>query len=197
MILDPAPLPPTTAPRLRSGRTALRWALALGALGVLAGALTAYLRFSPVLSLVLREPAEVEVPVEGVRKRDLVSTFGAPRDGGLRTHRGADIFARKGVPVRSATAGWVIRVGNDRLGGRVVKVLGEGRAVYYYAHLDDFAPDLHEGQKVAAGATLGFVGNTGNAKTTPAHLHFGVYRLGLLGARAVDPVPWLKLRASR
>jgi murein DD-endopeptidase MepM/ murein hydrolase activator NlpD len=87
--------------------------------------------------------------------------------------------------------GEVWRVGNDSLGGRVVTVLGEGRSLYYYAHLDDWADGLMKGQRVERGMVLGTVGNTGNARTTPPHLHFGVYRLGLFRNRAVDPAPLL------
>jgi murein DD-endopeptidase MepM/ murein hydrolase activator NlpD len=78
----------------------------------------------------------------------------------------------------------------------VVTVLGEGPALYYYAHLDDWAQGLAPGQEVKAGAALGTVGNTGNARTTPPHLHFGVYRLGLFSTRAVDPAPMLVSAAA-
>ena len=46
---------------------------------------------------------------------------------------------------------------------------------YYYAHLSGFAEGLEEGQYVTADTLLGFVVNTGNAITTPPHLHFGIY----------------------
>ena len=45
---------------------------------------------------------------------------------------------------------------------------------FYYAHLDRWAAGLFEGMEVRSGDLLGYVGNTGNAKTTPSHLHFGV-----------------------
>ena len=137
------------------------------------------------------EPLEMEMPVKGVAAGNLVSTFGAPRSGG-RQHRGADIFAAKGTPVLSATRGVCQRIGWDSLGGKVVWVVGEGPALYYYAHLDDWAVDLEEGEAVEAGQVLGYVGNTGNAGTTPAHLHFGIYKLRWLHPSAVDPVPLLK-----
>lgn len=92
--------------------------------------------------------------------------------------------------------GTVWKVGNDSLGGRVVTVLGEGPAFYYYAHLDQWAPGLSRGHRVVPGQLLGTVGNTGNARSTPPHLHFGVYRLGLSGVRAVDPVPLLRKNPS-
>ncbi len=136
------------------------------------------------------------VPVEGVGPKQLASTWHAPRSGGRR-HEGADVFAKKGTPVVSAVDGHVWRVGEDRLGGNVVWVLGEGHTLYYYAHLDQFADGLAVGQRVRRGTTLGLVGNTGNARTTPSHLHFGMYRIGWRGIRAVDPVPRLQRLATR
>ena len=51
---------------------------------------------------------------------------------------------------------------------------------------------MQAGQRVRAGDTLGLVGNTGNARNTNPHLHFGVYRSG---QGAVDPLPFVR-RAS-
>lgn len=130
----------------------------------------------------------VAPPVEGAVVR---STWHAPRPGG-RSHEGIDLFARRGTPVRSATRGVVWKVGDDPLGGRVVTVLGDGPAFYYYAHLDGFADGLKVGDRVKPGVPLGTVGNTGNARTTPPHLHFGVYRIGTFRTRAVDPARLLR-----
>ncbi len=142
-------------------------------------------------------PTVLRVPVEGVRRRDLVSTFGAPRDGGRRKHEGADTFSRKGTPVVAAAPGRVVRIGNDRLGGQVVSVLGAGNRVYYYAHLDSWAEGLKLGQRVGAGDPLGAVGNTGNARTTPPHLHFAIFQIGLFTTHAIDPVPSLRVANER
>ena len=131
------------------------------------------------------------MPVEGLAREKVVSTWHARR-GQSRRHEGVDLFAPRGTPVRSATRGVVWRVGEDALGGRVVSVVGEGRALYYYAHLDTWAAGLRPGDEVQPGALLGTVGNTGNARTTPPHLHFGVYRVGLAGARPTDPAPLLQ-----
>jgi murein DD-endopeptidase MepM/ murein hydrolase activator NlpD len=96
--------------------------------------------------------------------------------------------------VLSATRGEVWRIGTDSLGGNVVTVLGEGPALYYYAHLDDWEDGLVVGRRVEKGTPLGVVGNTGNARNTPPHLHFGVYRVGWWRSRAVDPAPLLGVR---
>lgn len=114
----------------------------------------------------------------------LTDTWGAPRSGGRR-HEGIDIFAPKGTPVVSTTRGVVTRVGTNRLGGQVVGVLGPALEFHYYAHLDRFG-DFREGDLVQPGDVLGFVGNTGNARGTPPHLHYGIYRQG-----ALNPYPRL------
>ena len=141
-----------------------------------------------IARLRLREPdARLAMPVEGVRAAQVADTWRAPRPGG-RLHQGQDIFARRGTPVRSATAGYVVRVGTDPLGGRVVSVMGAGGRVYYYAHLDAHAPGLARGDRVESGTLLGRVGDSGNARGTPPHLHFGVYA----GRGAIDPLPLMR-----
>lgn len=138
-----------------------------------------------------RPPTRYVVPVAGVAAAALRSTWGAPRSGGRR-HRGADIFAKRGTPVVSAVDGVVWRVGTNPLGGKVIWIVGEGGAAYYYAHLDTWRPGLRAGDRVVAGGLLGTVGNTGNARTTPAHLHFAVEPITLFGISAIDPVPVLR-----
>ena len=136
-------------------------------------------------------PGVLEVPVHGVQRPSLHSSWGEPRSG-HRRHAGIDIFARRGTPVVAAAEGIVVRIGTtDRLGGNTVWVAGKPSTLYYYAHLEGFRAGLRVGDHVAAGDVIGRVGNTGNARTTPPHLHFGMYP----AARAfwpVDPTPMLK-----
>jgi murein DD-endopeptidase MepM/ murein hydrolase activator NlpD len=135
-------------------------------------------------------PTRLTVPVQGVGRRSLHSSWGEPRSG-HRRHQGIDIFARRGTPVVAAAGGEVVRIGHDRLGGNVVWVAGEGARLYYYAHLSQFRDGLHVGEQVRAGEALGSVGNTGNARDTPPHLHFGIYP----AVRVFSPVdPALALR---
>ncbi len=137
--------------------------------------------------LAMREPDEqLAMPVKGVRAKQIADTWGAPRANG-RGHSGQDIFAQRGTPVYSATDGYVLHVGENDLGGKVVFVYGAGGRRYYYAHLDDFAPGLKAGDFVTTSSLLGYVGNTGNAKNTPPHLHFGVYGTG----GAINPLTLL------
>ncbi len=132
-------------------------------------------------------PTSLPMPVQGVRARQVADTFGAPR-GQARRHAGVDIFAPAGTPVLATTPGIVVAIREGGLGGRQVWVLGPARERHYYAHLRDWAPSLNEGDIVAPGTLLGSVGNTGNARTTPPHLHYGVYA----GDGARDPLPLLR-----
>jgi len=130
------------------------------------GRFRASLRLAPTLAF----------PVQPGTDRDIGSRFGAPRDAGARSHHGIDIFAKRGTPVVAAASGVVSRVNETNLGGKVVWLRDVSGNSLYYAHLDSQA--VSSGTRVSAGDTLGFVGNTGNARTTPPHLHFGVYRRG-------------------
>jgi murein DD-endopeptidase MepM/ murein hydrolase activator NlpD len=125
---------------------------------------------------------ELRMPVFGAKVSNVSDTWKAARDVN-RVHEGQDIFAEKGTPVFSATDGYVRRIGTNTLGGNHVFVTGAGGRRYYYAHLDSAAEGLAVGQKVTTDTVLGFVGNTGNAATTPSHLHFGMYE----GRVALNP----------
>ena len=128
-------------------------------------------------------------PVKDARPQSIGSVFGDPRDAGVRRHEGVDIFAPRGTPVVAASDGLVVRVGETARGGRVVWVLDPRRGIStYYAHLD--AQHVSTGAIVRAGETLGTVGNTGNARTTPPHLHFGIYAHG---EGAIDPEGFIRL----
>lgn len=125
-------------------------------------------------------------PVYGRDVTAIGSRYGDGRDGGLRRHEGLDIFAPRGTPVIAAAAGVVRSTRGNRLGGNVVWLRDELGRNHYYAHLDSQA--VRRGQRVAAGDTLGFVGNSGNARNTPPHLHFGLYSRG-----SFDPYPALQI----
>jgi murein DD-endopeptidase MepM/ murein hydrolase activator NlpD len=124
-------------------------------------------------------------PVYGHDTTAIGSWYGDPRDGGRRRHQGLDIFAPRGTPVLAAADGVVRSTRSNRLGGNVVWLRDNLGRTHYYAHLDTQV--VHRGERVQAGDTLGFVGNTGNARTTPPHLHFGIYSRG-----SFDPYPALQ-----
>ena len=124
--------------------------------------------FAPLNKLALR------LPVVGVRTAMLDDSWHAPRDGGARVHKGIDIFAPKGTEVVAVVDGVISFIGDQKLGGHCIWLTTENGASFYYAHLDRWAAGLYEGMEVQAGDLIGYVGNTGNAKYTPSHLHFGI-----------------------
>jgi peptidoglycan LD-endopeptidase LytH len=135
-----------------------------------------------------RAAPALRFPVSGAKVSDLHSVFGDIRDGGRRRHEGVDIFAKRGTPVLAASSGIVTRVNETAIGGRVVWVWDPSRSLsIYYAHLDQ--QRVATGARVRAGDLVGTVGNTGNAKTTAPHLHFGIYEGG---RGAIDPDPFIR-----
>jgi murein DD-endopeptidase MepM/ murein hydrolase activator NlpD len=126
--------------------------------------------------------AALPFPVAGASEDAIRSLFGASRDAGRRHHEGIDIFVRRLTPVLAVAAGRVMPR-QDALGGNTVWLNTPGTS-YYYAHLDRTA--VRDQQWVKAGDVLGYVGNSGNARNMPSHLHFGVYRWG---KNPIDPLP--------
>jgi murein DD-endopeptidase MepM/ murein hydrolase activator NlpD len=122
-------------------------------------------------------------------------TFGAFRgDVAGNWHHGDDIFAPLGAPILAVAKGTVFSVGwNDVGGNRLWLLDGQGNQ-FYYAHLSAYTPLAVNNAHVAAGAVLGFVGNTGDAQGTPYHLHFEIHPVGLLGKGydgVVNPTAYL------
>jgi murein DD-endopeptidase MepM/ murein hydrolase activator NlpD/SH3-like domain-containing protein len=137
---------------------------------------------------VTREPA-LSFPVQGRDSRQISSFFGASRDAGRRRHEGVDIFAPRGTPAVASVDGIITSVSTNSLGGNVVFLSDNQRNIrLYYAHLDRW--NVNTGQHVTIGDTIGFVGNTGNARTTGPHLHFGIYGFS---DGATDPLPFIRL----
>jgi murein DD-endopeptidase MepM/ murein hydrolase activator NlpD len=100
-------------------------------------------------------------------------------------HRGLDIFADFGTPVRATTAGVITRIASTGPGGNSVTMLGGDGATYYFAHLESAADGLEVGHNVELGTLVGFVGNTGNASGGAPHLHFEIRENG----EAIPPKP--------
>jgi murein DD-endopeptidase MepM/ murein hydrolase activator NlpD len=119
---------------------------------------------------------------------NFISSYGFPRSGG-RLHQGNDIFAPYGTPLFACERGVVTKMGTDSLGGIKLWISGESGTSYYYAHLSAFAIGVVDGTVVEPGTVVGFVGNTGNAISTPPHLHFEIHPGG---GPAIDPYPILK-----
>jgi murein DD-endopeptidase MepM/ murein hydrolase activator NlpD len=136
-------------------------------------------------TIVQRTLASLRFPVTGLTAAAVQSEFGAARDAGRREHEGIDIFAARNTPVIAVVDG-TAQPGVNALGGNVVWLRGRGeRRSFYYAHLT--RPAFEAMKTVAAGEIVGYVGNTGNARSTAPHLHFGIYEGG-----AIDPLPFLR-----
>lgn len=111
-----------------------------------------------------------------------------PRYGpGFRFHLGTDVFAPYGTPVRAPVDG-IAKSANGGLGGLTVKVYMEDGTYFYLAHLSGLPEGFTDGMAVKTGDIVGFVGDSGNARGTPPHLHIGIYPKG---GPAVDPKPIL------
>ena len=124
-------------------------------------------------------------PVSG-KKSSVKGYWGEYRNGNRR-HKGIDIHAKKGTPVLAVADGVVTEVSNGGKGGKCVWIKSTNHSwTAYYAHLDK--QKVRTGQVVKKGQVIGTVGNTGNAKYTPAHLHFGIYNKH----GAVNPLPYVK-----
>jgi murein DD-endopeptidase MepM/ murein hydrolase activator NlpD len=129
----------------------------------------------------LLAPEQVRIPVAGAGPGDWNPTsFWHEPWGRSGVHKGIDIFARKGTPVVAPTYGVVLYAGEIALGGKVLFALGPGWRLHYFAHLDELS--AAPGQIIGAGAALGKVGDSGNAKGKPPHLHYAVI--------SVLPRPW-------
>lgn len=137
-------------------------------------------------TLTLTTAASLAFPVPSDAKPKIGSFWGAARDGGSRSHEGIDIFGKFRTPVVAVADGYISSTRTNNLGGKVI-FLRPANANYslYYAHLDSQL--VSEGEYVQTGKMIGLMGNTGNAKNTPTHLHFGIYT----GLGAVDPLPYV------
>ena len=151
-----------------------------------------FLRLQPELlgsgsyTLELAIGPSLAYPLKAVNRKQIQSFFGVGRDNNTRRHEGIDIFSSFRTPVLAIAEGTVTRVNENNLGGKVVWLRPRGKDyTLYYAHLDEQIATA--GQEVLIGDTLGLMGNTGNAKTTPPHLHFGIYT----SEGAVDPLPFV------
>jgi len=130
-------------------------------------------------TVIIRKVASIDFPVAGKTSRAISSYFGDARDGGRREHHGVDIFAKRHTPIIAPAKGYVRFVGKRGMGGNVVWIYDSKRhQSLYFAHLE--TQTVRRYTYVNPGDTIGTVGNSGNARNTPPHLHFGIYKNGPL-----------------
>jgi murein DD-endopeptidase MepM/ murein hydrolase activator NlpD len=124
-------------------------------------------------------PAGLAIPVPGIKAKQLTDTFTQARAGGARVHDAIDIMADEGTPVIAAMDGTVEKLFFSDGGGGITAYIRspDQRWIYYYAHLQGYAPGLAEGQQVKRGQVIGRVGHTGNASAEGPHLHFAINRM--------------------
>jgi len=119
---------------------------------------------------------DLEIPVDGVKRKDLRNTFSDAR--GSRSHEALDIIAPRGTAVVAVEDGRIEKLFTSKAGGLTIYQFDPTETfAYYYAHLDRYADELREGQVVKRGDVIGAVGSTGNAAPDAPHLHFAIFRL--------------------
>jgi murein DD-endopeptidase MepM/ murein hydrolase activator NlpD len=147
-------------------------------------------------------PSGLVMPVQGVRPGQLANTFANARGSG-RVHNALDIMAPRGTPVLAAAEGTVERLHYSAGGGGITAYVrsADGRWMYYYAHLDAYAPGLAAGRRVERGEAIGTVGSTGNADPAGPHLHFAIHRMSASDrwyqGAPINPYPLLAATGPR
>ena len=120
---------------------------------------------------------QLSIPVRGVERSALRSSF-AEKRGSDRVHEAIDILAARHTPVIAVEDGTIARLFASQAGGTTIYQFDPGSTyVYYYAHLQRYAPGLAEGDHVKRGDVIGYVGTTGNAPEGTPHLHFAIFKM--------------------
>lgn len=138
-------------------------------------------------------PQDLRMPVAGANANSYNhDTFWYEGWGSSVVHKGVDIFAKRGTPIHSSTLGIVVAASEGGKGGKYVVILGPKWRLHYYAHLDEITTKPFT--LVSHDTVIGTVGNTGNAATTPAHLHYSIATLVPYPWRIDDaPLGWQKM----
>jgi peptidoglycan LD-endopeptidase LytH len=143
-------------------------------------------------------PLKIGAPLDSLKTSELHDSFNEIHNG--HRHEAIDIMRPRGTPIRAVTDGVIRKVFISRAGGLTIYEFDRASAYcFYYAHLDDYADQVHEGSRVARGEVIGYVGTTGDASPDAPQLHFAIFRLGpdkiWWKGEAIDPYPIL-LRAE-
>lgn len=135
----------------------------------------------------LRERKDRQVPIDSglldgtyscifeIDRTHFRDTWGAPRGGGSRRHKGTDVFAKFGEPVFAITSGRIQRLNSSKVGGISVYLKGDDGNLYYYTHLKGYVDGLSGGRRVEAGEHIAYNGATGNARGGAPHVHFQIH----------------------
>lgn len=121
-------------------------------------------------------PENFSMPVKGATHKSYAqNSFWFYPWGKSVTHKGVDIFAKRGTEVHPSTCGIVVFSGKFGRGGNAVMVLGPKWRIHYYAHLDSINKGLFS--VVSKKSLIGTVGSSGNAVGKPPHLHYTIKTL--------------------
>jgi murein DD-endopeptidase MepM/ murein hydrolase activator NlpD len=133
----------------------------------------------------------LRVPIDGEDIESFKGGFAETR-GGTRPHEAVDMLAPRNTPVHAVENGTIAKLFTSKAGGLTIYQFDpSGRLCYYYAHLQRYADGLKDGQAVAQGDVIGYVGTSGNAPANTPHLHFAVFELNAdkrwWQGKAIDP----------
>jgi murein DD-endopeptidase MepM/ murein hydrolase activator NlpD len=134
----------------------------------------------------------LRLPIDGASIAAMKGQFGEGRDKGSRGHEAVDLIAPRNTPVRAVDDGRIARLFFSKAGGNTIYQFDPtGRFCYYYAHLEQYARGIRQGQPVKAGEVIGYVGTSGNAPPDTPHLHLAIFVVTKPGqwwtGRAIDP----------
>lgn len=129
-----------------------------------------------VVLVVYLMPTETTIPVQHATAKDWnpYSYWYYPW-GESGVHKGIDIFAKQGTPTLASTSGIVLFKGQLKRGGNVIVIIGPKWRIHYYAHLKSY--NVRALEWVKRGEKIGEVGDTGNARGKPPHLHYSMLSL--------------------
>ncbi len=118
-------------------------------------------------------PQNLKMPVKGAAKSDYnAKSFWYYPWGTSVTHKGVDIFAKKGIAIHSSTSGVVLYSGEISKGGNIVLIIGPKWRLHYYAHLEKLKTSSFS--FVTNTSLIGTVGTSGNATGKSPHLHYSI-----------------------
>jgi len=146
-----------------------------------------------ILGIGLFLPQNLSMPVQGATTSDYNhKSFWFYPWGKSITHKGVDIFAEKGTVIKSSVSGLVLYSGKIKYGGNVILVLGPKWRLHYFAHMDEI--NTSSFSWVNQKTLIGTVGDSGNAKGKPAHLHYSILTILPYFWRIDDSIQgWMKM----
>jgi len=140
------------------------------------------------------DPLDMLFPIPKPYAHGFSNDWNAARPGGQK-HQGTDIFAARGAPLIAVTDGIIgDSFGNSNLGGYRLWLNGDNGYEFYYAHLNGdvgiaFSPGIAPGVRVSKGQVIAYMGDSGQAKGTGVHVHFGITTFG----QWINPYPFLSI----